>query len=227
MREYLSANVFTIRKLIREGQLPLVQLGQSRKHLIDRIDLDCFIEKNKSGIADEEPCRGFASIRTSKSSLRVGSGNGIRTRVSTLRGWRPEPLVDTAGPLSYRASDFSAIGVTLADLNWPTLMRASFTSSVVLMLYRSKIASVLWPLIFIAVLRSAPAFIRLRDALRRKSCGTSPVYFLISGSNVPSPRLSQVLSHSHRMFLKLNTRSFGFGNVFSAVYIDSTQPSQG
>jgi len=38
-------------------------------------------------------------------------------------------------------------------LNWPTLMRASFTSSVVLMLHRSKIAAVLCPVIFIAVLQ--------------------------------------------------------------------------
>src|SRR5438445_13897515 len=122
------------RQLIRDGVLRCVPIGN--KSFIDRLDLDKFIEKTKVGVA-----------------ARVGSGNGIRTRVSTLRGWRPKPLVDTARRLSYRASDFSAIGVALAGLNWPTLMRASFTSSVVLMLHRSKIAAVLCPVIFIAVLQ--------------------------------------------------------------------------
>jgi len=49
--EYLSANVWTIRQLIRNRQLPRVPLGQSRKHLIDRFDLDRFIDKNKAEVA--------------------------------------------------------------------------------------------------------------------------------------------------------------------------------
>ena len=46
---YLGAHLWAIRQMVRNRELPYVQIG--RKHLIDRSDLDRFIEKNKTGVA--------------------------------------------------------------------------------------------------------------------------------------------------------------------------------
>lgn len=57
---YLSKGVFGVRSLIWNGQLPIVRDG--RRILLDRNDLDGFIEKNKTTyftrIADERPNNG-------------------------------------------------------------------------------------------------------------------------------------------------------------------------
>ena len=47
--EYLSAHLWALRKLVRTRQIPHVRLG--RGYLIDRADLDRYIEKNKIGVA--------------------------------------------------------------------------------------------------------------------------------------------------------------------------------
>jgi excisionase family DNA binding protein len=46
---YLGAHLWAIRQMVRNRELPYVQIG--RKHLIDRLDLDGYIERNKVGIA--------------------------------------------------------------------------------------------------------------------------------------------------------------------------------
>ena len=45
---YLGAHVWAIRQMVRNREMPYVQIG--RKHLIDKVDLDKFIEKNKIGL---------------------------------------------------------------------------------------------------------------------------------------------------------------------------------
>jgi len=45
---YLGAHLWAIRQMVRNRELPYVQIG--RKHLIDKVDLDKFIEKNKIGL---------------------------------------------------------------------------------------------------------------------------------------------------------------------------------
>jgi len=45
---YLGAHLWAIRQMVRNSELPYVQIG--RKHLIDKVDLDKFIEKNKIGL---------------------------------------------------------------------------------------------------------------------------------------------------------------------------------
>jgi len=46
---YLGAHLWAIRQMVRNRELPYVQIG--RKHLIDRLDLDRYIEKIKIGVA--------------------------------------------------------------------------------------------------------------------------------------------------------------------------------
>ncbi len=45
---YLGAHMWAIRQMVRNRELPYVQIG--RKHLIDKVDLDKFVEKNKIGL---------------------------------------------------------------------------------------------------------------------------------------------------------------------------------
>ena len=45
--EYLSVSVWTLRRLIQNGELPVVQRGDNGKFLLDILDLDGFIERNK------------------------------------------------------------------------------------------------------------------------------------------------------------------------------------
>ena len=45
---YLGAHLWAIRQMVRNRELPYVQIG--RKHLIDKVDLDKFVEKNKIGL---------------------------------------------------------------------------------------------------------------------------------------------------------------------------------
>jgi excisionase family DNA binding protein len=46
--EYLCAHPWAIRQMIRSRELPHVKIG--RAFLIDRLDLDRYIEKNKIGV---------------------------------------------------------------------------------------------------------------------------------------------------------------------------------
>jgi excisionase family DNA binding protein len=46
---YLGAHLWAVRQMVRGRELPYVQIG--RKHLIDRLDLDRFVERNKIGVA--------------------------------------------------------------------------------------------------------------------------------------------------------------------------------
>jgi excisionase family DNA binding protein len=46
---YLDVRVWTVRQLVRMGQLPHVQI--LNKFYVDRIDLDKFVERNKVGLA--------------------------------------------------------------------------------------------------------------------------------------------------------------------------------
>ena len=46
---YLGAQVWAVRQMIRNREIPHVQIG--RTFLIDRVDLDRYIERNKIGIA--------------------------------------------------------------------------------------------------------------------------------------------------------------------------------
>jgi excisionase family DNA binding protein len=45
--DYLSVSVWTLRRLIQSGELPVVQRGEAGKFLVDIRDLDGFIERNK------------------------------------------------------------------------------------------------------------------------------------------------------------------------------------
>jgi excisionase family DNA binding protein len=45
--DYLSVSVWTLRRLIQNGELPVVQRGEAGKFLVDIRDLDGFIERNK------------------------------------------------------------------------------------------------------------------------------------------------------------------------------------
>jgi len=45
---YLGAHLWAVRQMVRGRELPYVQIG--RKHLIDKVDLDKFIETNKIGL---------------------------------------------------------------------------------------------------------------------------------------------------------------------------------
>jgi excisionase family DNA binding protein len=47
--EYLSLGVKQLRSLIASGELPHVQLGKNSPFLVDRCDLDKFIERHKVG----------------------------------------------------------------------------------------------------------------------------------------------------------------------------------
>jgi excisionase family DNA binding protein len=49
--DYLSVSVWTLRRLIQSGELPVVQRGDAGKFLVDIRDLDGFIERNKRTIA--------------------------------------------------------------------------------------------------------------------------------------------------------------------------------
>lgn len=44
--DYMSASAWTIRKMIRDGELPFVPRG--RKKLVDVRDLDLFIDREKT-----------------------------------------------------------------------------------------------------------------------------------------------------------------------------------
>jgi len=46
---YLGAHLWAVQQMVRGRELPYVQIG--RKHLVDRVDLDKFIERNKVGVA--------------------------------------------------------------------------------------------------------------------------------------------------------------------------------
>jgi excisionase family DNA binding protein len=46
---YLGARLWAVRQMVRNRELPYVQIG--RKYLIDRLDLDRFVERNKIGVA--------------------------------------------------------------------------------------------------------------------------------------------------------------------------------
>jgi excisionase family DNA binding protein len=46
---YLSTSIDVVRDLIRNRQLPYIQNG--RRYLLDRVDLDRYIEKIKVGVA--------------------------------------------------------------------------------------------------------------------------------------------------------------------------------
>ncbi len=46
---YLGAHLWAVRQMVRNRELPYVQIG--RKYLIDRLDLDRFVERNKIGVA--------------------------------------------------------------------------------------------------------------------------------------------------------------------------------
>jgi excisionase family DNA binding protein len=46
--KYLSAHVWALRQMVRKRQVPHVRIG--RGYLIDRLDLDRLIEKNKVGV---------------------------------------------------------------------------------------------------------------------------------------------------------------------------------
>jgi excisionase family DNA binding protein len=45
---YLSAHVWAVRQMVRKRQIPYVRIG--RGYLIDRLDLDRLVEKNKVGV---------------------------------------------------------------------------------------------------------------------------------------------------------------------------------
>jgi len=45
--EYLGVSVWTLRKLIQSGGLPVVQHSETGKFLLDVRDLEGFIERNK------------------------------------------------------------------------------------------------------------------------------------------------------------------------------------
>ena len=45
--EYLSLSPWKLRRLIQEGQLPVVQSGDGGPFLLDVRDLDAFVERNK------------------------------------------------------------------------------------------------------------------------------------------------------------------------------------
>ena len=45
--DYLSVSVWTLRRLIQSGDLPVVQRGEAGKFLVDLRDLDGFIDRNK------------------------------------------------------------------------------------------------------------------------------------------------------------------------------------
>jgi excisionase family DNA binding protein len=47
--EYLGAHPWAIRQMIRSRELPHIKIG--RAHMIDRFDLDRYIEENKVGVA--------------------------------------------------------------------------------------------------------------------------------------------------------------------------------
>jgi len=49
--DYLSVSVWTLRRLIQSGELPVVQREDAGKFLVDIRDLDGFIERNKRTIA--------------------------------------------------------------------------------------------------------------------------------------------------------------------------------
>jgi excisionase family DNA binding protein len=49
--DYLSVSVWTLRRLIQSGELPVVQRGEAGKFLVDIRDLDGFIERNKRTVA--------------------------------------------------------------------------------------------------------------------------------------------------------------------------------
>ena len=46
--KYLSAHVWALRQMVRKRQIPHVRIG--RTYLIDRLDLDRLVEKNKIGV---------------------------------------------------------------------------------------------------------------------------------------------------------------------------------
>jgi excisionase family DNA binding protein len=45
--DYLDLSVWTLRRLVQEGQLPVVQLPGHSPWLLDQCDLDAWIEKHK------------------------------------------------------------------------------------------------------------------------------------------------------------------------------------
>jgi excisionase family DNA binding protein len=46
--EYLSAHPWALRQMVRKRQIPHVRIG--RGYLIDKLDLDSYISKNKIGV---------------------------------------------------------------------------------------------------------------------------------------------------------------------------------
>ena len=48
--DYLGVSVWTVRRLIQSGELPVIQCGEGGKFLVDIRDLDGFIERNKKTI---------------------------------------------------------------------------------------------------------------------------------------------------------------------------------
>jgi excisionase family DNA binding protein len=49
--EYLSLSPWTLRRLIQEGRLPVIQDCEGGPFLLDVRDLDGFVERNKRGTA--------------------------------------------------------------------------------------------------------------------------------------------------------------------------------
>jgi excisionase family DNA binding protein len=46
--DYLSIRPNQLRRLVAEGQLPVVRLGEGAPFLFDRRDLDALVERNKT-----------------------------------------------------------------------------------------------------------------------------------------------------------------------------------
>ena len=46
--DYVSLSYWTLRRMIQEGELPVVQTGANAPWLVDVRDLDFWIEKNKT-----------------------------------------------------------------------------------------------------------------------------------------------------------------------------------
>ncbi len=50
--EYLSLSEWTLRRLVQEGHFPVVKTHANAPWLIDRQDLDSWVERTKTSLAD-------------------------------------------------------------------------------------------------------------------------------------------------------------------------------
>jgi excisionase family DNA binding protein len=50
--EYLSLSQWTLRRLVQEGQIPIVKTHDNAPWLVDIKDLDSWIERTKTSLAD-------------------------------------------------------------------------------------------------------------------------------------------------------------------------------